>query len=99
MPPYLEVVFADRTEVVPLDGARLMVGRDSSSDIKVDDTTASRRHAVLERLAAGWSVSDAGSTNGTLVNGEFIDQPRPLFSGDEILVGETRLIYHSGDIR
>ena len=99
MPPYLEVVSGDRTEMVPLDGARLTVGRDPSSDVHVDDATVSRRHAVLERLAAGWSVSDLRSTNGTLVNGDFIDQPRPLFSGDEIQVGETRLIYHSGDIR
>jgi pSer/pThr/pTyr-binding forkhead associated (FHA) protein len=43
-------------------------------------------------------VSDIGSKNGTLVNGELVDQPRPLYSGDEIIVGETRLIYHSGGL-
>ena len=53
----------------------------------------SRRHAVLERLAAGWSVSDLDSTNGTLVNGEPLRQPRPLYPGDEIEVGDTRLVY------
>ena len=99
MSPYLEVVFPDRTEMVPLDGQRVTVGRGSSNDVTVDDATASRRHAVFQRLAAGWSVTDAGSTNGTLVNGSYIDQPQPLFSGDEIVVGETRLVYHSGDIR
>jgi len=48
---------------------------------------------VLERLAAGWSVSDLDSTNGTLVNGEPLRQPRPLYPGDEIEVGDTRLVY------
>jgi pSer/pThr/pTyr-binding forkhead associated (FHA) protein len=54
---------------------------------------------VLERLAAGWSVKDLGSLNGTYVNGEPVVQPRPLYSGDEIAFGESRVIYHSGAIR
>ena len=99
MPAYLEVILADRTEMVPLEGVRLTVGRDGSNDVAIGDATASRRHAAFERLAAGWSVSDVGSKNGTLVNGQYIDQPRPLFSGDEIVMGETRLVYHSGEIR
>jgi pSer/pThr/pTyr-binding forkhead associated (FHA) protein len=85
--------------MVPLEGIRLTVGRGSSNDIDLNDRAASRRHAVLERLAAGWSVEDVGSKNGTLVNGEYVQQARPLYSGDEIVVGETLLIYHSGDIR
>ena len=99
MPAYLEVILGDRTEVVPLDGDRLSIGREPGNDVAISDATMSRRHAVFARLAAGWSVTDVGSTNGTLVNGEPIDAPRPLFSGDEIQFGDTRLIYHSGDIR
>ena len=99
MPAYVEVILADRTEMVPLEGTRVTVGRHPSSDIAINDAAASRRHAVFERLAAGWSITDLGSTNGTQVNGGFINQPQPLFSGDEIRVGETRLVYHSGDIR
>ena len=99
MSAYLEVIGDDQTEMVPLDGARLTVGRGPSNDLVLADKTASRRHAVFERLAAGWSVADVGSTNGTTVNGQYVDQPRPLFSGDEIVIGDTRLIYHSGEIR
>ena len=98
MPPYLEVIGGDQTDMAPLEGIRLTVGRGKSNDIALKDPAASRRHAVFERLAAGWSVTDVGSKNGTLVNGEFVDEPRPLYSGDEIIVGETRLIYHSGEI-
>ena len=84
--------------MVALEGIQITVGRGSKNDLDLDDRAASRRHAVLERLAAGWSIADLGSKNGTLVNGEFVDQARPLYSGDEIMVGDTRLIYHSGDI-
>jgi pSer/pThr/pTyr-binding forkhead associated (FHA) protein len=95
---YLEVCRDDATDVVPLDGVRLTVGRGPSNDIDLDDPTASRRHAVLERLAAGWSIDDVGSLNGTLVNGTLLARAPPLYSGDEIVVGDTRLIFHGGDI-
>ncbi len=45
------------------------------------------------RKAASTAVSDLDSANGTFVNGEPVVQPRPLYSGDEIDVGETRLVY------
>ena len=99
MPAYVEVILGDRTEMLRLEGVELTVGRDPSNDVQIGDAAVSRRHARFERLAAGWSITDAGSTNGTQVNGRFIHAPQPLFSGDEIQVGETRLIYHSGDIR
>ena len=95
MDAHLEVFGPEVSGRVPLDGDRLTIGRDQSNDIVLPgDLAVSRRHAVLEKLAAGWSVSDLSSTNGTLVNGEWLTQPRPLYSGDEIEVGETRLVYH-----
>ena len=99
MPAYLEVTRDGATDVVPLEGVRITVGRGPSNDVDLDDPTASRRHAVLERLAAGWSIDDVGSLNGTLVNGELLERARPLYSGDEIVVGDTRLIFHAGTIR
>jgi pSer/pThr/pTyr-binding forkhead associated (FHA) protein len=91
---YVEVFGPQGTQRVFLDGDRVSVGRDESNDLVLpDDTTVSRRHAAFERLAAGWCITDLNSTNGTLVNGELLNQPRPLYSGDEIEVGETRLVY------
>ncbi len=95
MPPYLEIWLEDGSERIPLEGDRLSIGRGKSNDVSLpDDPTVSRRHALLERLAAGWSISDLNSLNGTLVNGEPLGQARPLYSGDEIEVGGTRLVYH-----
>ncbi len=96
MPAYLEISRADGTETVPLEGVSLAIGRAEANDICLDDPSVSRRHAVIEKLAAGWSIQDVGSLNGTFVNGEMVDRPRPLYSGDEIVIGDTQLIYHSG---
>ena len=98
MDAHLEMSGPGRTGRVALDGDRLTIGREKGNDVVLPgDPMVSRRHALLERLAAGWSVSDLGSTNGTFVNGEPLDRPRPLYSGDEIAVGETRLVYHQGE--
>jgi pSer/pThr/pTyr-binding forkhead associated (FHA) protein len=78
---------------VPLDGHRLVIGRDRSCDIVVRDRATSRRHALLERLAAGWCLTDLQSRNGTWVNGERLDRERPLYDEDEIRVGRTLMVY------
>ena len=52
-----------------LDRPRLVIGRDPKSDIFLNDMTVSRAHAVIESDAHGVRVSDAGSLNGTYVNG------------------------------
>jgi pSer/pThr/pTyr-binding forkhead associated (FHA) protein len=94
MEAHLEIFGPEQSGRVRLDGDLLLIGRDGSNDIVLpDDLMVSRRHAMLEKLAAGWAVSDRGSRNGTFVNGQYVDQPRPLYPGDEIQMGETRLVY------
>ena len=79
---------------VELDADRSTVGKAAENDIAVDDdATASGLHAVLERFAAGWCVTDLGSSNGTWVNGERIWATRRLRNGDEIRIGRTRLVF------
>ena len=78
----------------PLQADRITVGKAAENDIPLtDDPTASHLHAILERFPAGWCVTDLGSSNGTAVNGERIWSSRRLRPGDEIRVGQTRLIF------
>ena len=56
-----------------------------------DDDFASARHARIEPRRDGVWVSDAGSTNGTYVNGARLSKPRRLAPGDVIRVGSTDL--------
>jgi pSer/pThr/pTyr-binding forkhead associated (FHA) protein len=92
--PQIEVMAGVRSWRVELAADRSTVGKAAENDIAVDDdATASGLHAVLERFAAGWCVTDLGSSNGTWVNGERIWATRRLRNGDEIRIGQTRLVF------
>lgn len=70
---------------------RIVIGR-NSPDLELTDIMISRFHARLKQAPDGsWTVRDLASRNGTLVNGERIDEPVILQPGDEINVGYTVL--------
>jgi hypothetical protein len=72
------------------------VGRHPDSDIFLDDVTVSRHHCRFSMGPESLDVEDAGSTNGTYVNGERVDQS-VLVPGDEVLIGRFHLIVAHGD--
>lgn len=73
---------------VPLHGSRLSVGRLSSCDLALPDTTVSREHAAVVRRNDTWWVVDLGSTNGTRVNGVQAAE-QPINAGDRIEFGDA----------
>jgi pSer/pThr/pTyr-binding forkhead associated (FHA) protein len=92
--PQIEVVSGARSWRLELVADRSTIGTAPENDVSVaDDATASHLHAMLERFPAGWCVTDLGSSNGTWVNGERIWASQRLRHGDEIRVGQTRLIF------
>lgn len=96
MPDYLEVWTPNGAELVALDGDKLTVGRVESNDVALaTDEEVSRLHATIERVGGGWTVRDLTSRNGTFVNGERVAGDRPLQAGDEIRVGQTRLVFRA----
>lgn len=80
--------------VGPLTGQRfavdrpIEVGRDQPVIPLSFDTAVSRRHASFEPTARGVRVTDLGSTNGTLVNGQRI-QSVDIAVGDRVQIGST----------
>jgi len=68
------------------------IGRSLAADIRFDDPTVSRRHALVVRQPDGVRVLDDRSLNGVFVNGERIEG-KLLRDGDEIIVGRYRLSY------
>ena len=68
----------------------LEVGRDCAGEL-VDDRQISRRHLMLYRDEFGLIVTDLGSANGTLVNGQVVTEPVRLQIGDVISLGETTI--------
>lgn len=76
-----------------LASARLLIGRESKNDIAVHDVNASRTHAELRFEPQGiWTITDLGSTNGTLVNGREV-ATQPLSEGDRITIGMTNFTF------
>jgi hypothetical protein len=86
------LVFEDRgeTQVARLTGEWTRIGRSLAADVRLDDPTISRRHALIVRGPDGLRVMDDRSLNGVFVNGERVEW-RTLKADDEIIVGRYRL--------
>jgi hypothetical protein len=87
------VAFLDGEElrVVPLAAETTRIGRTLSADIRFEDPTVSRRHALLVQREDGLHVLDDQSLNGVFVDGERITD-RLVGDGDELVIGRHRLI-------
>ena len=83
---------------VPLQGDMVTIGRNKDCTITLPHVSVSRLHARLTRDTRGWTLSDAQSTNGVLVNGERISHPVRLMEKDVITIANARLIYTAGHI-
>jgi pSer/pThr/pTyr-binding forkhead associated (FHA) protein len=100
MAAHLEVRQSDGSRHVELQGDRVTLGRDPANAVCVDDDLAiSGMHAVLERYSSGWALRDLGSRNGTFVNGVRITGEHSLHTGDEIEIGDTRIVFRDPDSR
>jgi two-component system, cell cycle response regulator len=81
-----------------LDGEKsFSIGRDEKNFIVVDLDNVSRRHAEILLQDGTFSVVDLGSTNGTYVNNEEIEEARTLRSGDLVKIGGAIFKFLSGD--
>ncbi|MGH2980618.1 MAG: FHA domain-containing protein [Solirubrobacterales bacterium] len=90
--PGRHLVFRDReVQVFPLQRGWTRIGRSVTADLRLDDPTVSRRHALIV-----WEgekplrVLDDRSLNGLFVNGETVDWGR-LLDGDELTIGRYHL--------
>lgn len=75
----------------------IKVGKLSSSHLRIEDESVSRMHAVIEISSPGEiSIIDLGSVRGTVVNGQRVNKAK-LKSGDEVVLGEIRLVVTVGE--
>jgi pSer/pThr/pTyr-binding forkhead associated (FHA) protein len=89
---YLEVQGAGRMLLIPITGDVVHIGRGLSADLRLDESSVSRRHAILVPRVSGARVLDDRSSNGTFVNGRRVQQA-DLSDGDVIVVGRVVLRY------
>lgn len=89
---YLAYEESDRHLVLPLNQEWTRIGRSLAADIRFDDATVSRRHALVVSQEEGARVLDDRSLNGVYVNGERVEWS-PLADGDEITIGRHAIYF------
>jgi hypothetical protein len=89
---YIEVQGPRETLLIPLGKDALHIGRGLSAELRLDESSVSRRHAILVPRPSGARILDDRSSNGTIVNGRRVSQA-DLHSGDVIVLGRIVLRY------
>ena len=77
---------------MPLTSEWTRIGRSLTADIRFDDPTVSRRHAIIVRQDDSVRVLDDRSLNGVFLNGERVEWGE-LADGDELIIGRYRLYF------
>jgi pSer/pThr/pTyr-binding forkhead associated (FHA) protein len=79
-------------QVFPIERGWTRIGRSANADIRLDDPSVSRRHAlIVSEQPDALRVLDDRSLNGVFLNGEIVDWGR-LADGDELAIGRFHLI-------
>ncbi|MGH2865333.1 MAG: FHA domain-containing protein [Solirubrobacteraceae bacterium] len=89
---YIEVQGPERALVIALTGEAMHIGRGLSADLRLDESSVSRRHAILVPRSSGARILDDRSSNGTFVNGRRVQQA-VLRNGDVVTIGRVVMRY------
>lgn len=81
-----------RTRTHRVEDETIILGRDPSCDVPIEDLGASRRHVAIRWEDGTHRLEDLGSKNGTLIN-DVPQRTAVLRSGDVILIGGVRVVY------
>jgi hypothetical protein len=94
--PLVNAILEDiATRVIFPLGARIIrIGRGDNNDLIIPDGSVSRKHAIVEQDAPGlFSVSNVSRTNVTKVNGAHVEDKVILKDGDEIAIGQRKMLF------
>jgi len=80
--------------IYDLDG-NIVLGRGETAEIRLEDPFASARHARIYKQGDILVIEDLGSTNGTYLNEELLQTPRPLHLGDRVRIGDSEFTFEA----
>ena len=83
----------DGDRVFDIENERIMIGRGQDTQLMFANVSVSRHHAQVEVRDGECFIQDLDSRNGTILNGERIENAVQLASGDEILIGKFSMIF------
>ena len=85
----------DQGMIYDLDGD-VVLGRGDQAEIRLEDPFASARHARIYEQGNIMVIEDLRSTNGTYLNEELLQTPRPLHPGDRVRIGDSEFTFEVG---
>ena len=73
----------------------ITVGRTANNDVVLNHITVSRFHAYFRHKGDGWTLSDAGSKNGSFLESERLEarKERAIESGDRLRMGDVEVTF------
>ena len=86
------ILGANAGTIFPVPKPRVVLGRGAESDIQLQDSEVSRRHAKLEIRGEYGTITDLGSTNGVFVGGQRVEKTR-IEPHQEFSLGTTTLMF------
>ena len=78
--------------IYDLDG-NIVLGRGEQAEIRLQDPFASSNHARIYEQGGALVIEDMGSTNGTYLNEELLETPRPLHPEDRVRIGDSEFAF------
>lgn len=87
-----DMELADQNRIYALECDEILIGRHASADIRLNDMSVSRYHAMLNVTDGKWIITDLDSKSGLFINGIRVQQIR-LRENDVISMGGSRLVF------
>jgi pSer/pThr/pTyr-binding forkhead associated (FHA) protein len=91
----VRLLFSDgegNTRNFEFEQKKVVIGRDPSADVVIEDVEISRKHLVISQEKDGFSAEDQGSTNGTFLGGKRLSKKTMIKSGDVLRLGEAHTV-------
>lgn len=76
---------------IPLGSAPVLIGRAATCTVVIEDDYCSSRHCRVYPDNGQWMIEDLGSTNGTFLSNQRVDDPVPFRKGDRLTLGTTSI--------
>jgi sigma-B regulation protein RsbU (phosphoserine phosphatase) len=81
---------------VPLDGEKIVIGRNADCQMIINVPAVSREHALIRRIQGKWAIEDLKSRNGTFVNNQEVTARLVLKDGDKIKICDNVYLFSEG---
>ena len=93
MPSIIIVAGPNEGDYYPIAHGTVVVGRQETCPIQIADDRVSRKHLQIRHEDGTHIASDMKSANGVWINGRKIDAECGLADEDEIVIGDSKLVY------